>query len=121
MNRTLTKVEATVVTLLAVLVLVVMPLLNSAGVVSNFTINLWGQEGSFIDHRIKRLVDLVGAAVVLVLLAPLLLVIALLVAITSSGPVFYAQTRYGLDGRPFKMLKFRTMTVTEDGATPGLQ
>ena len=86
-----------------------------------FTINLWGQEGSFIDHRIKRLVDLVGAAVVLVLLAPLLLVIALLVAITSSGPVFYAQTRYGLDGRPFKMLKFRTMTVTEDGATPGLQ
>jgi putative colanic acid biosynthesis UDP-glucose lipid carrier transferase len=86
-----------------------------------FTINLWGQEGSFIDHRIKRLLDLVGAAVVLVLLAPLLLVIALLVAITSSGPVFYAQTRYGLDGRPFKMLKFRTMTVTEDGATPGLQ
>jgi putative colanic acid biosynthesis UDP-glucose lipid carrier transferase len=86
-----------------------------------FTINLWGQEGSFIDHRIKRLVDLVGAAVVLVLLAPLLVVIALLVAITSSGPVFYAQTRYGLDGRPFKMLKFRTMTVTEDGATPGLQ
>ena len=86
-----------------------------------FTINLWGQEGSFIDHRIKRLLDLVGASVVLVLLAPLLLAIALLVAITSSGPVFYAQTRYGLDGRPFNMLKFRTMTVTEDGATPGLQ
>lgn len=86
-----------------------------------FTINLWGQEGSFIDHRIKRLMDLVGAAVILVLLAPLLVVIALLVATTSSGPVFYAQTRYGLDGRPFKMLKFRTMTVTEDGATPGLQ
>jgi putative colanic acid biosynthesis UDP-glucose lipid carrier transferase len=86
-----------------------------------FTINLWGQEGSFIEHRIKRLMDLAGAAVVLVLLAPLLVVIALLVATTSSGPVFYAQTRYGLDGRPFKMLKFRTMTVTEDGATPGLQ
>jgi putative colanic acid biosynthesis UDP-glucose lipid carrier transferase len=86
-----------------------------------FTINLWGQEGSFIDHRIKRLVDLVGAGVVLVLLAPLLLAIALLVAITSSGPVFYAQTRYGLDGRPFNMFKFRTMSVTEDGATPGLQ
>ena len=86
-----------------------------------FTINLWGQEGSFIDHRIKRLMDLVGAAVVLVLLAPLLVVIALLVATTSSGPVFYAQTRYGLDGHPFKMLKFRTMTVTEDGATTGLQ
>ena len=86
-----------------------------------FTINLWGQEGSFIDHRIKRLLDLVGASLVLLLIAPLLLVIALLVATTSSGPVFFAQTRYGLDGRPFNMLKFRTMTVTEDGATRGLQ
>ena len=86
-----------------------------------FTINLWGQEGSFIDHRIKRLIDLVGASLALVLLAPLLLVIALLVATTSSGPVFFAQTRYGLDGRTFRMLKFRTMTVTEDGSTPGLQ
>jgi len=86
-----------------------------------YTINLWGQEGSFIDHRIKRLVDLVGSSLGLVLLAPLLLVIALLVATTSSGPVFFAQTRYGLDGRSFRMLKFRTMTVTEDGATPGLQ
>ncbi|MFM7464055.1 MAG: sugar transferase, partial [Cyanobium sp.] len=86
-----------------------------------FTINLWGQEGSLIDQRIKRLVDLVGALLALVRLAPLLLVIALLVATNSSGPVFFAQTRYGLDGRTFRMLKFRTMTVTEDGATPGLQ
>ena len=86
-----------------------------------FTINLWGQEGSLIDLRIKRLGDLVGALLALVLLAPLMLGIALLVSITSSGPVLFAQTRYGLDGRPFRMLKFRTMTVTEDGATPGLQ
>ncbi|MFM9088039.1 MAG: undecaprenyl-phosphate glucose phosphotransferase [Cyanobium sp.] len=86
-----------------------------------FTINLWGQEGSLIDHRIKRLVDLAVATFALLVLAPLMLVIALLVATTSPGPVFYAQHRYGLDGRPFRMLKFRTMTVTEDGATPGLQ
>ncbi|MCX5951085.1 MAG: exopolysaccharide biosynthesis polyprenyl glycosylphosphotransferase [Cyanobacteria bacterium] len=86
-----------------------------------FTINLWGQEGSYIDHRIKRLIDLVGASLALVLLALPLLVIALLVATISAGPVFFAQTRYGLDGRPFNMLKFRTMTVTEDGSTPGLQ
>ena len=86
-----------------------------------FTVNLWGQESSLIDHRIKRLVDLVGASLALVLLAPLLLLIALLVATTSSGPVLFAQTRYGLDGRPFHMLKFRSMTVTEDGTTPGLQ
>ena len=87
----------------------------------SFTINLWGQEGSLIDHRIKRLLDLLGAALLLLLLCPLLLAIALLITITSPGPVFYVQTRYGLDGRPFPMLKFRTMTVMEDGATPGLQ
>jgi putative colanic acid biosynthesis UDP-glucose lipid carrier transferase len=86
-----------------------------------FTINLWGQEGSLIDQRLKRLADLLIAALALVLLSPLLLVIALLVLITTPGPVFFAQTRYGLDGRPFRMLKFRTMSVTEDGATPGLQ
>ncbi|MFM7237749.1 MAG: exopolysaccharide biosynthesis polyprenyl glycosylphosphotransferase [Cyanobium sp.] len=86
-----------------------------------FTINLWGQEGSLIDQRIKRLTDLLGAALLLLLLSPLLLAIGLLVYFTTTGPVFYAQTRYGLDGRPFRMLKFRTMTCTEDGATPGLQ
>ncbi|MEB3258377.1 MAG: undecaprenyl-phosphate glucose phosphotransferase [Cyanobacteriota bacterium] len=86
-----------------------------------YTVNLWGQEGSLIDQRLKRLFDLLVAALALVLLAPLFLLIALLVATTSPGPVFFAQTRYGLDGRPFRMLKFRTMTVTEDGATPGLQ
>ena len=86
-----------------------------------FTINLWGQEGSLIDHRLKRLADLLIAALALVLLSPLLLVIALLVSITTPGPVFFTQTRYGLDGRSFRMLKFRTMSVTEDGATPGLQ
>jgi len=86
-----------------------------------FTINLWGQEGSLIDQRLKRLFDLLVAALALVLLAPLFLLIALLVATTSPGPVFFSQDRYGLDGRPFRMRKFRTMTVTEDGATPGLQ
>lgn len=86
-----------------------------------FTINLWGQEGSLMDHRIKRLADLFGAALLLLLLSPLFLLLGLLVYFTSTGPVFYAQTRYGRDGRPFRMLKFRTMTVTEDGATPGLQ
>ena len=86
-----------------------------------FTINLWGQEGSLIDHRIKRLADLAVASCLLLLLSPLLLAIALTVYFTSTGPVFFVQTRYGLDGRPFSMLKFRTMTVMEPGETTGLQ
>ncbi|MBI3721913.1 MAG: sugar transferase, partial [Fimbriimonas ginsengisoli] len=59
----------------------------------------------------KRLVDLVGAAVLLVLLSPLLLVLVLVVKLTSRGPVFYRSKRVGLAGRPFEFFKFRTMVL----------
>lgn len=85
------------------------------------TITLCGQEGSFIDQRHKHVDDLLIAALTLVLLSPLLLVTALLVSITTLGPVFFTHNRYGLDGRSFRMLKFCTMSVTEDGCTTGLQ
>ena len=62
---------------------------------------------------IKRSFDLLGAALSLLVAAPLLAVIALLVKLSSRGPVFYRQTRIGRDGRPFTMWKFRTMV---DGA-----
>jgi putative colanic acid biosynthesis UDP-glucose lipid carrier transferase len=86
-----------------------------------FTLNLWGNEGSMFEHHIKRVADLVLAFVALLLLSPLMAVIAILVRSTSPGPVFFRQARYGLDGRPFSMLKFRTMHVTEAGTTPGLR
>lgn len=86
-----------------------------------FTINLWGNEGSLLEHHIKRFVDLLLASLALLILSPLMLVIAVLVAFTSPGPVFFRQSRYGLDGRPFQMMKFRTMRVTEAGTTPGLK
>ena len=86
-----------------------------------FTINLWGQEGSLIERHIKRLADLLLASLALLVLSPLMLAIALLVEVSSPGPALYRQERYGLDGRSFLMLKFRTMNVTEAGATPGLQ
>jgi lipopolysaccharide/colanic/teichoic acid biosynthesis glycosyltransferase len=62
----------------------------------------------------KRIVDFVGAATGLVLLFPLLLFTALLVKLTSRGPVFFAQLREGLGGRPFLMYKFRSMVVGAD-------
>ncbi|MCU1526663.1 MAG: hypothetical protein JWP75_426, partial [Frondihabitans sp.] len=62
-----------------------------------------------ISRALKRLIDVVGAAVGLILLAPLLLVLTLLVALDSSGPAFYRQVRAGRDGHPFSMVKFRTM------------
>jgi lipopolysaccharide/colanic/teichoic acid biosynthesis glycosyltransferase len=57
----------------------------------------------------KRVLDLVGAAVLVVVLAPVLLVVAVLVRAGSPGPALFRQTRVGRDGRPFTMVKFRTM------------
>jgi Undecaprenyl-phosphate glucose phosphotransferase len=61
-------------------------------------------------HRVlKRALDVAVAAVALVLLSPLLLLIAALVKLTSPGPVLFSQERMGLDGRVFRVWKFRTM------------
>ena len=57
----------------------------------------------------KRAVDLTGSLIALVLFSPLLLVIALTIKLTSSGPVFFRQKRIGQYGVPFVFLKFRTM------------
>ena len=57
----------------------------------------------------KRGLDVLVAGSVLLLLAPLLLAIALAVKLTSRGPVVLRQERIGLDGRPFMLLRFRTM------------
>jgi len=70
-----------------------------------------------INALAKRTFDLVLSGLFLVLLSPLLLAIALLVKAGSRGPVLYAQERVGLDGRPFRMLKFRTMRT--DAETEG--
>lgn len=58
---------------------------------------------------------------VLLLLSPLLLVIAGAIALTSPGSVLFAHDRYGLDGRRFRILKFRTMRVLEAGDQQGLR
>jgi Undecaprenyl-phosphate glucose phosphotransferase len=61
-------------------------------------------------HRAaKRAVDLLGAAAALLLLAPLMLLLALLVKFTSPGPILFRQGRVGMGGRSFEILKFRSM------------
>lgn len=66
--------------------------------------------------RFKRLIDLVGAGMGVLILSPFLLLIALAIAVESEGPVFFRQRRSGLDGKQFMIYKFRTMRVMEDGA-----
>jgi exopolysaccharide biosynthesis polyprenyl glycosylphosphotransferase len=66
------------------------------------------------SRLLKRSFDVVVATGMLVLLAPVLLVIALAIKLTSRGPVLFAQTRVGRHGRVFEMLKFRTMVQGAD-------
>jgi Undecaprenyl-phosphate glucose phosphotransferase len=66
---------------------------------------------------LKGITDFIGAAVALTVTAPLMAVIALAVKLTSRGPVFYRQERMGMDGKPFMMLKFRTMRIDHSGDT----
>lgn len=61
----------------------------------------------------KRTFDIVFSLLVLLLASPLFLLIALMIKLTSRGPVFFAQERISLNGRRFKMLKFRTMLVQD--------
>jgi putative colanic acid biosynthesis UDP-glucose lipid carrier transferase len=63
----------------------------------------------------KRCLDVVIASTILFLSAPLLLLIAIAVRMSSQGPIIFKQRRYGLDGLEIRIYKFRTMTVTEDG------
>lgn len=60
-------------------------------------------------RHLKRLVDLLVGGVLLVTHAPLFAIIALAVKLDSRGPVFYLQERLGYEGRPFRLIKFRTM------------
>jgi Undecaprenyl-phosphate glucose phosphotransferase len=66
---------------------------------------------------IKRVLDMVGASAALVLFAPVLFTVALLVKLTSPGPIFFRQLRMGLDGQAFEMLKFRSMKPDAESET----
>ena len=61
------------------------------------------------NQMLKRMLDLAGAILALILFSPLMLLIAFLVKITSPGPILYRQQRMGLDGKTFFTLKFRSM------------
>ncbi|MBO4266951.1 MAG: undecaprenyl-phosphate glucose phosphotransferase [Lachnospiraceae bacterium] len=62
-----------------------------------------------INNVVKRLVDIVGSAVGLILASPIMIISAILIKATSKGPVIFAQERVGLHNKPFQMYKFRTM------------
>jgi putative colanic acid biosysnthesis UDP-glucose lipid carrier transferase len=70
-----------------------------------------------MERLLKRGFDVSFALLALLMLSPLMIMIALLIKLDSKGPVFFRQTRRGCNGQPFHILKFRSMTVMENGAT----
>jgi lipopolysaccharide/colanic/teichoic acid biosynthesis glycosyltransferase len=72
------------------------------------------------DAAGRRALDVVVAVTGLVVLAPVALVIALVVRLTSRGPAFHRAERVGRDGRPFTLVKFRSMEVDAAAAGPGI-
>jgi len=69
------------------------------------------------ERFIKRLLDIVCSVGAIVALLPIFIIAALAIKLDSPGPVLFMQTRHGFNGNRFKILKFRSMTVLEDGAT----
>ena len=70
---------------------------------------------------IKRTFDIILSLVALVILSPLFLIIAILIKLTSEGPVFFLQERIGLHGKVFKIIKFRTMIVNAEHIGDGIR
>jgi lipopolysaccharide/colanic/teichoic acid biosynthesis glycosyltransferase len=62
-----------------------------------------------VDFAIKRTFDLIGATLLIIVLAPLMTLAAVAIKLSSRGPIFYRSMRPGIGGRPFPCLKFRTM------------
>lgn len=70
---------------------------------------------------IKRIIDILGSLIGMIILLPLFIIIAILIKLTSEGPVFFRQERLGKDGKVFKILKFRTMVVNAEKIGDGLK
>ena len=66
------------------------------------------------EQAVKRVIDVVLSGIGLILLSPILLVAAIAIRLDSPGPALFRQTRHGFNGRPFRIYKFRTMTVMEN-------
>jgi Undecaprenyl-phosphate glucose phosphotransferase len=65
---------------------------------------------------VKRVLDIALSTMGLLVLLPFLIVVGILIKLESPGPVFFLQRRYGFNQKPFRIIKFRTMTTLEDGA-----
>ena len=71
-------------------------------------------EKSNTYYIIKRIMDIVGSIVGMIVFSPVILIVAIAIKLDSKGPVIYSHIRVGKNGKPFKMYKFRSMVVDAD-------
>lgn len=72
-----------------------------------------------LNRIMKRIVDMFGAIVALILFSPIMITVAIIIKVTSPGPLIFAQERVGLQNKPFKMYKFRSMVVQDENKEKG--
>ncbi|MGG7058026.1 sugar transferase [Clostridium tertium] len=72
------------------------------------------KEDRLIYSLFKRLIDIIGALFGLILLSPILIIVGFLIKLESKGPIIFAQKRVGLNGKEFKMYKFRSMVANAE-------
>lgn len=77
-------------------------------------INLAGTPMTDAERRLKELLDRIGALLLLIVLSPLMLSLALVIRLTSPGPVLFRQQRHGVGGEPIEILKFRSMVIHDE-------
>lgn len=76
----------------------------------------WNGKGK-VYRWVKRVIDIIGALVAIIIFSPLMLTSAIIIKLTSEGPVFFKQERFGKKNKKFKMLKFRSMFTTNNHDT----
>lgn len=72
------------------------------------------KEYRLIYSILKRVIDVVGALFGLIILSPILIIVGILIKLESKGPIIFAQKRVGLNGKEFKMYKFRSMVINAE-------
>jgi len=87
----------------------------------DFRVVTFFREKLLLQLLVKRIMDVLISGIALILLAPLMLVTALIIKFTSPGPVFFVQERIGMNRRKFKLLKFRSMVVDAEARKKDLE
>ena len=86
--------------------------LKMANIGEQIILQVYGKDDNFFGRIVKRYIDVCLSIMLIIFLFPLLIIIAILIKLTSSGPILFKQERYGLNGKKFMIYKFRTMKVS---------